>query len=100
VSSSPSSSRPLRIGLTPGGTVIVHSQLLTPRTARFIGANGEEHVSCWCNRISAFRLEGSLTRLEHIAPGSYTLVVEDPEYGPQGYSLEVYEGESVELDVH
>jgi hypothetical protein len=78
---------------------VVRSEVLAPRVARIIAPSGEEYVRCWCNRISAFRLEGSETVLQNIAPGGYTMIVEDPELGPQAYPIEVFEGATVELIV-
>ncbi len=90
---------PLRVGLTPGGTVVVASETLAPRVAKLIAPDGEEYVRCWCNKISAFRLEGSRTVLENIAPGSYTLMVFDPDGTSQALPLQVFEGLSVEVAV-
>ena len=93
------SREPLRVALTPGGTVVVRSQTLERRTAKLIAPDGEEYVRCWCNKISAFRIEGSETTLEHIAPGSYTLTVFDPDGTFQAVPLQVLEGLSVEVAV-
>ncbi len=91
---------PLRVGLTPGGTVVVRSQSLARRVARLIAPDGEEYVRCWCNQISAFSVEGSETTLENIAPGSYTLEVQELDGTSQAVPLQVFEGLSVELAVH
>ncbi len=90
---------PLRVALTPGGTVVVGSVTLAPRVAKLIAPDGEEYVRCWCNQISAFRLEGSRTVFGNIAPGSYTLTVFDPDGASQAVPLQVFEGLSVEVAV-
>lgn len=93
------SREPLRVALTPGGTVVVRSQTLERRIAKLIAPDGEEYVRCWCNKISAFKIEGSETVLEHIAPGGYTLMIQDPDGSSQALPLQVLEGLSVEVAV-
>ncbi len=90
----------VRIGLTPGGTAVIHSETLDRRVARLIAPDGEEYVQCWCNQISAFAVQGSRTELRHIAPGSYTLSLEELDGRLSQYALEVVEGETVEIAVH
>ncbi|HEY0142742.1 MAG TPA: carboxypeptidase-like regulatory domain-containing protein [Thermoanaerobaculia bacterium] len=65
----------LRIGLTPGGTLIVTTDRDATETVKLVMANGEEYVRCECNGIAAIRLTGKITQIEHIAPGAYAMQV-------------------------
>jgi len=62
-----------RIALTPGGTLVVHTDRDSRDLLRLVLPSGEEYVSCYCNGIADFHLTGKTTTLEHIAPGTYQL---------------------------
>lgn len=70
----PSSSE-LRIGLTPGGTLIVRTDRDATELIKLVLPGGEEYVRCECNGIAEIRLTGKMTRIEHVAAGTYELRV-------------------------
>lgn len=65
----------LPIGLTPGGTLIVKTERDATETVKLVLPGGEEYVRCECNGIAAIRLTGKNTRIEHVAPGAYSMQV-------------------------
>jgi protocatechuate 3,4-dioxygenase beta subunit len=70
----------LRVGLTPGGTLIIESERDLRGRVRLVQPDGEEYVRCWCNGIAEIQLKGRRTSVENITPGSYTLeIVDSPE---------------------
>ena len=75
----------------------MRSESLDSRVARMIDPSGEEYVRCWCNKVSAFRVEGSETMLENVAPGLYTFVIEELDGTINRYALTVVEGQTVEV---
>jgi large repetitive protein len=76
-----SPARGLRIGLTPGGTLLVESPRNLRGRIRLLQPDGDEYIRCWCNGIAEILLEGRRTLVEHITPGRYMLDVMD---APQG----------------
>src|SRR5262249_27823177 len=48
----------LRVGLTPGGTLVVQSERDLHGRIRLVGPDGEEYVRCWCNGISDITVKG------------------------------------------
>jgi hypothetical protein len=67
--------RGLRIGLTPGGTLILESELALNGRLRLVDEAGEEYVRCWCNGLTDIDLHGRRTIVENVTPGTYTLEV-------------------------
>ena len=70
-------SQGLRLGLTPGGTLVVESARDLQGHLRLVQPDGEDYVQCWCNGIADIELTGRRTTVEHVTPGSYTLEVLD-----------------------
>jgi hypothetical protein len=70
-------SQGLRVGLTPGGTLVIESPRDLRGRARLVQPDGEQYVQCWCNGIAEIELSGRRTTVEHVTPGSYTLEVLD-----------------------
>lgn len=93
--------RGVRIGLTPGGTLILESERVLDGRVRLVGADGEEYVRCWCNGLDTIALEGRRTTIEHVTPGSYTLdVLENAIAGPSGtVPVEIREGETTRISI-
>lgn len=70
----------LRLGLTPGGTLVIESSRDLKGRVRLVQPDGEEYVRCWCNGIAEIQLKGRRTSVENVTPGSYTVeIVDSPE---------------------
>jgi protocatechuate 3,4-dioxygenase beta subunit len=83
----------LRVGLTPGGTLVLESERDLRGRIRLVGSDGEEYVRCWCNGIADIRLAGRRTTVPHVTPGSYTLEVVDARgTTSEGGSVVIREG--------
>ncbi|HUR82647.1 MAG TPA: carboxypeptidase regulatory-like domain-containing protein [Thermoanaerobaculia bacterium] len=87
------------ISMTPGGTILVRSRHNQRKRMRLLDSSG-----MWYPRWSATPIPRDLppgtATLEHIAPGSYTLVLlndDDSAAGTQ--SVSVREGETVTVDL-
>ncbi|HET9314770.1 MAG TPA: carboxypeptidase-like regulatory domain-containing protein, partial [Vicinamibacteria bacterium] len=73
----------LRVGLTPGGTLVIESERDLRGRVRLVQPDGEEYVRCWCNGIAEIQLKGRRTNVENVTPGSYTVeIVDSPEATP------------------
>jgi protocatechuate 3,4-dioxygenase beta subunit len=85
----------LRVGLTPGGTLVIESARSLSGQVRLVQADGEEYVRCWCNGIASIDLEGRRTRVPNVTPGAYTVELLDAVTGaPQEASpVVIREGE-------
>ncbi|MHB9000069.1 MAG: carboxypeptidase regulatory-like domain-containing protein [Thermoanaerobaculia bacterium] len=81
----------VRIGLTPGGTLVITSPNETIRTGKLIMPNGAEYIRCECNGIAELKVTGSITRIENVAPGAYRLVVSG-DGGSSSYPLQITQG--------
>ncbi len=85
----------LRIALTPGGTLIVNSENPSTDLVKLVMPNGEEYVRCECNGIAEIRLGGKTTRIEHVAPGQYTMqVLDERERVKTSYPITIAEGQT------
>ncbi|MBP6702335.1 MAG: carboxypeptidase regulatory-like domain-containing protein [Vicinamibacteria bacterium] len=74
----------LRIGLTPGGTLVIESTRDLRGRVRLVQPDGEEYIRCWCNGIADIELKGKRTVVENVAPGTYRLeLVDEPGATPQ-----------------
>jgi protocatechuate 3,4-dioxygenase beta subunit len=91
----------LRLGLTPGGTLVLESERPLRGRVRLVGADGEEYVRCWCNGLADIDLEGRRTRVEHVTPGSYTLQILEDGGAPAATTptATIREGETVTVVV-
>lgn len=89
-------SPPLAVSLTPGGSVEVRAESAT--VGRILDDNGMLYLS------TAYRLDGRvsiappLTVWDHLAPGSYRLIVEG-QGGGKTYSFAVTEGQTTRLEI-
>ena len=89
----------VRVALTPGGTVIIHAAPDAKKKVRFVLPNGEEYVRCYCNGIAEIRLDGAVTRVENVAPGSYRMeVLDGAGKVEQTHPVVVIEGQPTSVD--
>ena len=83
----------LKLGLTPGGTLIFESARDLRGRVRLIQPDGEEYVRCWCNGIADIELKGKRTVVPNITAGTYVVeLVDDP--GSTRPSVVVLEGQA------
>jgi protocatechuate 3,4-dioxygenase beta subunit len=86
----------LSVALTPGGRVEVRSEAAV--TGRLVEASGAAYL------IGAWRRDGGITVTppvsvwEHVAPGSYQLIVSGPS-GDRSYPVHVAEGRTTTVEV-
>jgi hypothetical protein len=86
----------LSVGLTPGGRVELRTE--APLTGRLVDGSGAAY------RMSQWRLDGRVSAAppvsswEHIAPGSYQLIVSGPS-GERSYTFSVTEGRTTTVEV-
>jgi len=74
----------LRIGLTPGGALVIESGRDLRGRVRLMQPDGEEYVRCWCNGIADIELKGKRTVVENVTPGNYMVeLVDEPGSAPQ-----------------
>lgn len=91
----------LRIALTPGGTLIVHTDRAAGDLVKLILPNGEEYVRCQCNGIAEIRLTGSTTTIDHVAPGTFTMQVLDASGRVKtSYPVTIAEGKTTTAEIH
>jgi hypothetical protein len=82
-----------RLGLTPGGTLVIDSARPLNGRARLLLPDGEEYVQCWCNGLSRIDLHGRRTTVENVAAGSYTLEVTEDDRAVATRPVVIREGE-------
>ena len=92
-------SRGLRIGLTPGGTLLIESARELRGRVRLLQPDGEEYVRCWCNGIADIQLKGRRTTVENITPGAYTLEIVDAPSGTAPRPVVVNEGQTSKVTI-
>jgi hypothetical protein len=69
--------RGLRVGLTPGGTLVLDSEQDLRGRIRLVKPDGEEYVRCWCNGIADIQLTGRHTKIVNVTPGTYAIQLVD-----------------------
>ena len=82
----------IRVPLPRGGSLSIKSNVEARGSARLIQPDGEEYVRCWCNGVAAIKLEGKMTLVDRISPGSYVLEVTLPDGKPKRFPVSVIEG--------
>ena len=91
----------LSFALTPGGTLIVRSDRKSSDLVKLIHPNGEEYVRCQCNGIAEIRLSGTVTTIENVAPGNFTMQVLDAKGRVMAsYPVTVTEGATTTAEIH
>ena len=74
--------REIRVGLTPGGTLVVESERELRGRVRLVRPDGLEYVQCWCNGIADIEVKGRRTTIENITPDRYAFeLVEEGRLG-------------------
>ena len=89
-----SPARGLRVGLTPGGTLVIESPQPIPGRIRLVQPDGEEYVRCWCNGIAEIKLEGRRTTVENVAAGRYTMELVDAPGKTFSREIVIQEGQA------
>lgn len=86
--------------VSPGGTILVRSKHNTRRRMRLIDASGNVYPRLMGTTPFTRDLPPGTATLDHIAPGSYTLVLlNDDESAAGTQSVSVREGETVTVDL-
>jgi protocatechuate 3,4-dioxygenase beta subunit len=87
------------IAVTPGGTILVRSQHNTRRRMRLVDASGMAYPRFMTTPFTRELPPGTLP-IEHVAPGSYTLVLLNDDETPAGTQpVTIREGETVTVDL-
>lgn len=79
--------------------MVIHAAPDAKKKVRFVLPDGEEDVRCYCNGIAEIRLDGAVTRVENVAPGSYrTEVLDGTVKIEQTHPVVVIEGQPTSVD--
>lgn len=89
----------IRLPLPRGGKLALRANASLRATARLLQPNGEEYVRCWCSGVAEITLNGVVTIVDQIAPGSYTLEVTPAGGKPRTYPVTVTEGMTTAVTV-
>jgi Carboxypeptidase regulatory-like domain len=89
----------LRIGLTPGGTLVIESARDLKGRVRLVQPDGEEYVRCWCNGIAEIQLKGRRTTVENVTPGNYTVQIVDSVEPTEPRPVAIREGQTTTLSI-
>lgn len=65
----------MTVALTPGGHLSIQFSGTSPERARLIASDGRPYLASLWNRRAEFVLQTGENRVEHVPPGSYTLVI-------------------------
>jgi hypothetical protein len=91
----------VQFALTPGGTLVVKTGNASDDLVKLVQPNGEEYVRCQCNGIAEIRLTGTTTRIEHVAPGDFTMHVLDARGRIKtSQPVKIMEGQTSTTDIH
>jgi protocatechuate 3,4-dioxygenase beta subunit len=98
--SSPSPT-PVTVRVTPGGTIVVRSKHNVRRRMRLLDASGVAYPRLMSSTPFTRDLPPGTVNIDHVAPGSYTLVLlnEDDTTTAATQSVVVREGETVTVDL-
>jgi len=87
------------IPLTRGGTLVVRSNDSATELIRLVLPNGDEYVRCYCNGIAEIRLTGALTKVDHVAAGTYRMdVVDSHGVTKNSYPVTITENQETTVD--
>jgi hypothetical protein len=90
----------LRVGLTPGGTLVLDAERDLRGRVRLRRPDGEEYVRCWCNGIADIQLTGRRTRVTHVTAGTYSIeLVDHAGTARGGPTVTVEEGQTATVRV-
>lgn len=91
----------LRLALTPGGALVLQADRASADLVKLVMPSGEEYVRCQCNGIAEIRLTGLTTKVEHVAPGTYTLQLLDARGLIKAtQAVTVVEGKTTTAEIH
>lgn len=94
--SAPSSE--LRIGLRHGGgTLVLRSKAERSVAVRILSSGGELYAPSTCDPLG--RVDGKVTTISDLAPGSYTLEVTPWKQKPRRYPVTIIEGAAVSVQI-
>ncbi|HYC88141.1 MAG TPA: carboxypeptidase-like regulatory domain-containing protein [Thermoanaerobaculia bacterium] len=97
--SSPSP-QPVTVRVTPGGTIVVRSKHSVRRRMRLLDASGAAYPRVMSATPFTRDLPPGTVNIDHVAPGSYTLVLlNDDESTAATQPVVVREGETVVVDL-
>ncbi|HSD29056.1 MAG TPA: carboxypeptidase-like regulatory domain-containing protein, partial [Vicinamibacteria bacterium] len=92
--------RGVRVGLTPGGTLVLESERDLRGRVRLVRPDGEEYVRCWCNGIADIQLTGRHTRVANVTAGSYTVeLVDHAGVATRGPTVVIEEGRTATVEI-
>jgi protocatechuate 3,4-dioxygenase beta subunit len=92
--------RDIRVGLTPGGTLVVESQRELRGRVRLVRPDGLEYVRCWCNGIADIEVKGRRTTIENVTPDRYAFeLVEEGRPAASAGSVEIREGQVATVSI-
>jgi protocatechuate 3,4-dioxygenase beta subunit len=96
-----SPARDIRVGLTPGGTLVVESERELSGRIRLVRPDGEEYVQCWCNGIADIAVKGRRTTIPNITPETYAIeLIEEGKAATPAGSVEIREGQVATVSIH
>ncbi|MBV9493379.1 MAG: carboxypeptidase regulatory-like domain-containing protein [Acidobacteria bacterium] len=87
----------VRIALPRGGKIAMRSEKTLRGSVRLVLPNGEPYVRCWCSGIAETRIEGTLTVIDAVSPGIYTLELMPTGGQARRYPVIVKEGETTNV---
>ncbi|HVT44492.1 MAG TPA: carboxypeptidase regulatory-like domain-containing protein [Thermoanaerobaculia bacterium] len=90
----------IRIGITPGGTLLVVSRSGDRRRARIVSASGDEQRPSIWSPSGDYTINPGSNRFEHLAPGVYSLILLDDAGNPDRTTpVTITEGRTTEVEV-
>jgi len=89
----------IRIALPRGGKLLLRSNQDVHGTARLLLPDGDVYVRCWCNGVAEIELDGRMTTVEAVSPGSYTLEVTPSGGKARRFPVTVIQGETVPVQI-
>ncbi|HJW95575.1 MAG TPA: carboxypeptidase-like regulatory domain-containing protein [Thermoanaerobaculia bacterium] len=89
----------VHIALPRGGQLLLRSNQDVHGTARLLLPDGDMYVRCWCNGVADIEIDGRLTTVDAVSPGSYTLEVTPLGGRPRRYPVTVVQGETVAVQI-
>ena len=92
-------SNEVRIALPRGGQLLLRSNEDVHGTARLLLPDGDMYVRCWCSGIADIQIDGRMTKVDAVSPGSYTLEVTPFGGKPRRYPVTVIQGENVTVQI-
>lgn len=87
----------VRIALPRGGKIAIRSEQAIRGTVRLVLPDGEPYVRCWCSGIAETRIEGTLTVIDAVSPGVYTLELTPTGGQARRYPVIVKEAETTNI---